>query len=128
VVSNSDTERRRELRRRDLRDCHVLYRDTWASIVLPPGSGLISSVSCATSRTCIATAGTPAGTSASFIESTNGGRSWSITAAPSSLSAIDDLSCSSATDCVAVGQGAGGVVIGITHNLLSWKTEEVAKP
>jgi len=88
----------------------------WTEVAVPksPGIGALYSVSCASARSCLAVgsggpAGHSQGTSASDVWN---GKSWTFKLVPvppsgggsSAISALQGVSCPSATDCVAVGE------------------------
>jgi hypothetical protein len=82
----------------------------WHSITLPTEMGVVASFSCASANTCavlgLDLAGHPV-----FLETTDGGQTWSTRAGPSELNAntqVNTIDCLSATTCLAVVSGYKG--------------------
>ncbi len=89
---------------------------TWASATVPAGVGLLQSVACATSTSCLA-AGTTSTTvsdvvpaKGELLQSVDGGHTWSSAPVPP----VDDaygLACPSATKCAMVGTDWAGAPV-----------------
>ncbi len=84
--------------------------NSWSSITLPTEIGVVASFSCASAGTCavlgLDLAGNPV-----FLETTNGGQTWSMRAGPPELNAntkVNTIDCLSATTCLAVVSGYKG--------------------
>lgn len=94
----------------------VLYSSddgaTWAAAIVPPGLGPLGGVSCTDSTDCVASLFGDDGSSSQILASTNGGQSWSETAASGLPAAfVTGLSCPTAAECWAAGMvrvGSGG--------------------
>jgi photosystem II stability/assembly factor-like uncharacterized protein len=82
---------------------------SWRVVSLPSGVASLSAVSCATATRCLAL-GAPSGPvpAGSYqviaIATRNGGSTWSPPVTIPAASAVQGLSCSTASSCVAVGQ------------------------
>ena len=88
---------------------------TWAATTVPGGTGPLRTVSCASTTSCIAIGDNAQGLSdpnagASAIESTDGGNTWTSVSFPAGTATLDQVSCDTATQCVAGGLSptAGG--------------------
>jgi hypothetical protein len=88
---------------------------SWKLISLPSGVASLSAVSCAKATQCVALGDAPPTTSSSgivpvgtyqaiAIATRNGGATWSSPVAIPATSAVQGVSCSTASSCVAVGQ------------------------
>ena len=79
---------------------------TWAATTVPGGTGPLRTVSCASTTSCIAIGDNAQGLSdpnagASAIESTDGGNTWTSVSFPAGTATLDQVSCDTATQCVA---------------------------
>ncbi len=89
---------------------------TWSIVPSPNGSpaqeNLLNGVSCTSATACVAAGFFSDGTNNQTLVETWDGTTWSITPSPGASPAQDDyfngVSCSSATDCVAVGRTYNG--------------------
>ncbi|MGH9088915.1 MAG: WD40/YVTN/BNR-like repeat-containing protein [Acidimicrobiales bacterium] len=81
---------------------------TWSPSTAP--GPMASALSCPTAQVCAAATGGPAGPAVGFT--TDGGATWSSRPAPT---AVTNLSCSSATVCVALGNGASATAVVALH-------------
>ena len=106
--------------------------NTWQGTSLPSGFGLslgnLDAISCPTSSDCFAVGRgyTSNNTSpAVLIETTDGGNTWQGTRLPSglglSLGYLYTISCSTSTECLAVGYGKGSVVLRTTNGGDTWQ-------
>jgi hypothetical protein len=88
---------------------------SWRLVSLPSGVASLSAVSCATAARCVALGDAPPAASTSGIVPTgtyqaialatrNGGTTWSSPVAIPVISAVQGVSCSTTSSCVAVGQ------------------------
>jgi photosystem II stability/assembly factor-like uncharacterized protein len=81
---------------------------TWTMTTVPGGTGELRTVSCASSTQCVAIGPNPQGlhdssAPAIAIETTDGGDTWSSLSLPAGTATLDQISCSSATQCLAGG-------------------------
>ncbi len=83
---------------------------SWTAITLPAEIGVVASFSCASADTCavlgLNLAGNPV-----FLETTDGGQTWSTHAGPPELKAntkVNTIDCLSVTNCLAVVSGYKG--------------------
>ncbi len=91
--------------------------NSWSSIALPTEMGVLASFSCASADTCavlgLDLAGDPV-----FLETTDGGQTWSTQAGPPEVKTnpmVDTIDCLSATTCLAVvSSGKGGTSAALT--------------
>ncbi len=84
--------------------------DSWSSITLPTEIGVVASFSCASAGTC-AVLGLDLAGNAVFLETTDGGQTWSTQPGPPELNAkteVITIDCLSATTCLAVVTGYKG--------------------
>ncbi len=88
---------------------------SWSQPAMPPGTAALNSVSCPSPAMCVAVGGAPAGaTAATVVASTDGGYLWSLPTAPTeplgapAAPGLTSVSCTSATDCYAVGPSYSG--------------------
>ncbi len=83
---------------------------TWGQLQFPPDTASLDLTTCSSGSDCFAAgASTEPGQVAPFVESTDGGSTW--TAVPSSSSQLEmiaGLSCMKSTTCAAVGRQTGG--------------------
>ena len=80
----------------------------WTSGTVPPPIEDISGLSCWSPSDCLAVGSTenatqPVDTEGVAITTSNYGTSWTVGASPDGLSKIDNVTCVSATECIAVG-------------------------
>jgi photosystem II stability/assembly factor-like uncharacterized protein len=81
---------------------------TWSATTVPGGTGALRSITCATATQCVAVGSNPEGitdTSATAfaIVTDDGGNTWTKETLPTGTSNLDQISCSSGTQCVAAG-------------------------
>ena len=110
--------------------CHVSEHSERSQLVdfrtsIPVGKQL-NSVICEASETCIAV-GTNLSSVPYVIGTSNNGATWSAQDPPSNAVDLTGISCSSAYDCIAVGNsgntGAGSTIMGTTTGGLSWTSQ-----
>ena len=79
--------------------------NTWTVQVLPANWGGLSSISCSSGSTCVATASAlGSGVPRAAIDTTsNGGLTWIALPVPSGVSSLSGVSCPTSTACTAVG-------------------------
>ena len=105
---------------------------SWTSETLPTGLGYVYSVSCGSTSVCFAVGQGSSGSD--LIESTNSGVTWSDigssisqgTYTSGSVSSLSGVSCYSASECIAVGQGSSGSGsqgVVVYYNGSSWTVE-----
>jgi len=105
----------------------------WSAAPVPTGADVVSALTCPTPGECFASAGLDG---ARFIgevlESTSSGARWRVSLAIPGLSDLSDVSCVSASTCLAVGPGpnAGGTgpatIAWTTDGGSHWSTERPA--
>jgi len=80
----------------------------WSAQTLPPGPGLLLSVSCPDAAHCVATGlGGPAGNG--LVEATrDGGARWRVLAPPAGATTVLGVQCRTARRCVVLAQDASG--------------------
>ena len=101
---------------------------TWSSLPLPPGTGIVTALSCGSALTCVGavygqvdTVTYPAATT---LFSADGGSTWSTGAMPSGVGDLEDTSCVGQI-CSAVGRtvGSDGLVIGSSDGGRTWQPQ-----
>jgi photosystem II stability/assembly factor-like uncharacterized protein len=101
--------------------------NSWSSITLPTEIGVQASFSCASADTCAVLGADLAGKPV-FLETTDGGQTWSARAGPPEVNTntmINIIHCLSATTCLAVvsghkGSGASAVALTTSDGGASW--------
>jgi photosystem II stability/assembly factor-like uncharacterized protein len=81
---------------------------TWSATTVPGGTGALRSITCATATQCVALGANPEGitdtnATAFAIVTNDGGNIWTKETLPAGTSNLDQISCSSSTQCVAAG-------------------------
>jgi photosystem II stability/assembly factor-like uncharacterized protein len=95
---------------------------SWADGIAPPITSSITGVSCGSAASCVAVTGNGA-----VFASTNGGSTWTTgTVETDSPPSLDAVTCTSATDCVAVGNSVNGTLAVIaTTDGTDWLNQSV---
>jgi photosystem II stability/assembly factor-like uncharacterized protein len=99
---------------------------TWTTSPLPAGSGRINVLTCPATTTCRALTTTDGGFSALHLVTTNDGRQFTLTSFPAADS-ITDLTCPTASHCIATGLGTAyntsftGLVLVSNDGGVTWR-------
>ena len=83
---------------------------SWSSRSVSGNVGPLSSISCTTTKFCLAGQQSPGETDV-FVETTDGGQTWETQITSTNKGGIASVSCDSASACVAVGSTATGPTI-----------------
>ena len=86
---------------------------TWGLGTVAGGIQAVRSLSCSSAQVCVAVGANAVGTSdptagATAIATIDGGTTWNTESLPGGSSGIDEISCGSADDCVAIGAPLSG--------------------
>jgi photosystem II stability/assembly factor-like uncharacterized protein len=91
---------------------------TWASETVPGGIQSLRTIACSSSTTCVAVGPVPPGpngqsTAADAIITTDGGNTWAQDPFPAGSNSVEEISCSTSTQCFAGGssQTSGGPAV-----------------
>ncbi len=81
---------------------------TWSSTTVPGGTGPLRSISCSSATQCVAIGANPQGLQdpaapAVAVETSDGGDTWTSLSLPAGSAPLNEVSCSTGTQCVAGG-------------------------
>jgi photosystem II stability/assembly factor-like uncharacterized protein len=89
----------------------------------------IADIDCTSARHCVAAGDIAGGSGVGFLQTTDGGKTWTERSAPASMATVDTISCAGNFDCWAVGHGqepvASGVLARTTDGGRVWTPESI---
>ncbi len=101
--------------------------EPWSGQTAPFNVGPLSSVTCTSVTSCLATVGSTGNASDAIIGTKDGGATWSVQNVPVTASDLfSGITCSTALDCYAVGTGINtGVIVASADGGSTWTSQSV---